>query len=120
MTKSERVAVGDCEDRVSARKLEKQLPRPRELRLTPSSRNSPAAGLVRLDLSLKVQGTAIAPLLTMAKVLLGGVATATREPVASLPVQRKTLMVEVEPPVVKSETRRMSPSVWVPTKGWPP
>src|SRR5690349_11795232 len=43
-TKSERVAVGDCEERVSARKLEKQPLRPRPVRLMPSSRNSPAWG----------------------------------------------------------------------------
>src|SRR5437867_1784940 len=46
MTKSESVAVGDCDERVSARKEEKQPCRPRAVRSTPSSRNSPCAGLV--------------------------------------------------------------------------
>src|SRR5262249_31201750 len=40
-TKSESVAVGLWEERVSARKVEKQAFRPREVRFTPSSRNSP-------------------------------------------------------------------------------
>src|SRR5262245_31997711 len=40
-TKSESVAVGLCDERVSATKVEKQASRPREVRLTPSSRNSP-------------------------------------------------------------------------------
>ena len=69
------------------------------------------------------QGTLIGPPLTMAKVLpLIGLPLlrATRPPVLSLPVQRKTLMVEVEPPMVKSLTRRMSPSACWPVKGWPP
>src|ERR1051326_4912094 len=110
MTKSLSVAVGLWEVRVSARKLEKQPPSPKALRLTPSSRNSPAAGWWDPDLLVKVQGTEIAPLLTMAKVLPEGGVTATSEPVASSPVQRKTLIVEVEPPVVKSLTSRMSPS----------
>ena len=39
---------------------------------------------------------------------------------ASLPVQRKTLMVETDPPTVKSLTSRMSPSAWVPMNGCPP
>src|SRR5262249_49393446 len=46
--------------------------------------------------------------------------TATRLPVLSSPVQRKTLMAEIEPPTVKSLTRRMSPSVCAPVKGGPP
>src|SRR5437667_1428940 len=44
VTKSDSVAVGDCEERVSARNAEKQPPKPRAVRSTPSSRNSPAAG----------------------------------------------------------------------------
>src|SRR5439155_5485079 len=98
----------------------KQLPNPRAVRFTPSSRNSPAAGLVLWLLSMNDHGTVIAPLLTMAKVLLGGVATATRLPVASSPTHLNTLIVEVDPPVVKSLTSRMSPSVCVPTNGCPP
>src|SRR5436189_2770157 len=77
ITKSESVAVGLCEDRVSARKLEKQPPRPNELRFTPSSRNSPAAGAVSRLLLINAQGVLIAEPLTIAKVLLGGVATGT-------------------------------------------
>src|SRR3954451_17045399 len=114
ITKSERVAVGLCDERVSARKFEKQSPRPGAVRFTPSSRNSPAAGPVFLLLSVNDHGTVIGAPLTIAKVLLGGVGTATRPPVASLPDQRKTLIVETEPPWVKSLTRRMSPSECVP------
>src|ERR671923_1639238 len=68
-TKSERVAVGDWDERVSARKLEKQPLRPRAVRSTPSSRNSPAAGWWAPLLLVYDQGTLIGPLLTMAKVL---------------------------------------------------
>src|SRR5262245_38988826 len=110
ITKSDSVAVGLWLERVSARKFEKHPPRPRALKFTPSSRNSPGAGPLLWLLSVKDHGTVIAALLTIAKVLLGGVGTATRLPVASLPVQRKTLMVETEPPIVKSLTSRMSPS----------
>src|SRR5215471_918474 len=118
ITKSDRVAVGLWDERVSARKLAKQPCRPRAVRSTPSSRNSPCAGLVLWLLSVKDQGTLTGEPFTMAKVLSGsGVGTATRLPVASSPVQRKTLIVEVEPPWVKSLTSRMSPSEWVPTKG---
>src|SRR5439155_14221079 len=122
ITKSERVAVGDWEERVSARKLEKQLPRPRAVRLTPSSRHSPGAGVLLWLLSVNDQGYGLgreAPL-PMAKVLLGGVGTATKLPVASLPTHLNTLIVDTEPPVVKSLTSRMSPSAWVPVNGWPP
>src|SRR5262249_25464869 len=114
---SERLAVGDCEERVSARKAEKHPPRPRAVRSTPSSRNSPAAGCDWPLLFVYDQGTVIGTPLTIAKVVFGsGVGTATRLPVASLPVQRKTLIVEVEPPCVKSLTSRISPSEWVPIK----
>src|SRR5262249_18016842 len=118
-TKSDRVAVGDCDDRVSARKLEKQPPpRPSAVRSTPSSRNSPAAGWLAPLLFVYDQGTLIAPPLTIAAVLVGsGMGTATGLPVASSPVQRKTLIVEVEPPWVNSLTGRMSPSTWLPRKG---
>src|SRR5262249_20034322 len=122
-TKSESVAVGLCDERVSARKLEKQPSIPRAVRLIPSSRNSPRAGPELWLLSVKVQGTVIAAPFTIAKVLpLIGLPLlrATRPPVASSPVQRKTLMVEVLPPTVKSLTSRMSPSACVPVKGWPP
>src|SRR4051812_40061397 len=44
ITKSERVAVGLCDERVSARKAEKHPWSPSAVRSTPSSRNSPAAG----------------------------------------------------------------------------
>src|SRR5260370_22125721 len=102
--KSDRVAVGDWDERVSARKVEKQPCRPRAVRSTPSSRNSPAAGCVAPLLLVYDQGTLMAALLTMANVLpLMGLPLlrATRLPVLSLPVQRKTLIVEVEPPTVK-------------------
>src|SRR5262245_51606799 len=120
MTKSESVAVGLWEERVSAMKVEKQPFRPRAVRLTPSSRNSPAAGWCAPRLFVYDHGTLIGPLLTMAKVLpLIGLPLfrATRLPVASFPDQRKTLMVETEPPMVKSLTSRMSPSECVPVKG---
>src|SRR5437870_8900492 len=122
-TKSDRVAVGDWDERVSARKAEKQPLRPRAVRSTPSSRNSPAAGLLEPLLFVYDQGTLMAAPFTIANVLpLIGLPLlrATRLPVLSLPVQRKTLMVETEPPVVKSLTRRTSPSACVPVKGWPP
>src|SRR5262245_59338217 len=66
ITKSESVAVGLAEERVSARKLAKQLPRPRELRFTPSSRNSPAAGPLAPLLFVNDHGTVIGPPLTIA------------------------------------------------------
>src|SRR5262249_39129286 len=111
ITKSERVAVGLCEERVSAKKLEKQPPSPSAVRSTPSSRNSPAAGLVRWLLSVKDQGTATDPEFTIANVVVPGAAAGGGLPVASFPVQRKTVMVEVEPPWVKSLTNRISPSL---------
>src|SRR4051812_15602363 len=117
ITKSESVAVGLWLERVSAMKLEKQPPKPRAVRFTPSSRNSPAAGPVLWLLSVNDHGTLIGAPLTIANVLFGGVATATSPPVASSPLQRNTLIVDVDPPTVKSLTSRMSPSVWVPTNG---
>src|SRR5262249_7391406 len=114
-TKSDRVAVGDWEERVSARKLEKHPPSPRAVRSTPSSRNSPAAGWLWPLLFVYDQGTEMAPLLTIAKVVLGMESRAWRWPVASSPTHSKTLMVETDPPVVKSLTSRMSPSACVPT-----
>src|SRR5438552_6483835 len=123
ITKSERVAVGDCDERVSARKLEKQPCKPRAVRSTPSSRNSPAAGCVAPLLLVYDHGTLIGPPFTIAKVspLIGlPLLRATRPPVLSLPTHLNTLMVEVEPPMVKSLTRRMSPSACWPVKGWPP
>src|SRR5262245_24278149 len=117
--KSDSVAVGLCEERVSARKLEKQALRPRALRFTPSSRNSPAAGWWAPPLLVYDQGTLIGALLTMANVLptIGlPLLRATRWPVASSPVQRKTRIVETEPPMVKSLTSRMSPSLCVVVK----
>src|SRR2546423_10426163 len=69
ITKSERVAVGLCDERVSARKLEKQPPRPSAVRSTPSSRNSPAAGRLVPPLSVNDQGTVMGAPLTIAKVL---------------------------------------------------
>src|SRR5262245_21482366 len=120
-TKSERVAVGDWEERVSARKEEKQPSRPRAVRSTPSSRNSPAAGWLWPLLFVYDQGTEMGEPFTMAKVADGsGMATGTRLPVVSFPTHLKTLMVEVEPPWVKSLTSRMSPSTCWPMKGWPP
>src|SRR5262249_48572063 len=119
ITKSDSVAVGLCDDRVSAMKFEKQPPRPRAVRSTPSSRNSPAAGPVLWLLSRKLHGTAIGPPLTTANVVPVEVVTGTRLPVASSPVQRNTFTVETDPPTVKSLTRRMSPSAWVPTNGLP-
>src|SRR5207249_3048911 len=103
MTKSDSVAVGDCDERVSARKLEKQVPRPRAVRLTPSSRNSPGAGPELWLLSVNDQGTVMGAPLTTAKVLppIGlPLFRATRPPVAASRTHLKTLMVEVEPPMV--------------------
>src|SRR5678815_3932941 len=95
ITKSDKVAVGDCDERVSARKLAKQPSIPRALRSTPTSRNSPAAGCVWPLLFVYDQGTLMAAPFTIAKVLVGsGLDTAMRLPVASSPVQRKTLIVE--------------------------
>src|SRR3954451_24633668 len=74
-TKSDSVAVGLWLERVSAMKLEKHPPRPSAVRLTPSSRNSPAAGPLFLLLFAKVHGTLIGALFTIANVLFGGVAT---------------------------------------------
>src|SRR5262249_36876119 len=108
ITKSDKVGVGLWADRVSAMKLEKQPPNPRAGRSTPSSRNSPAAGLMLWLLSLKDHGTTIDPELTIAKVVAPGASTGTRLPVASSPVQRKTATVETEPPCLKSLTSRMS------------
>src|SRR4051812_3864872 len=82
ITKSDSVAVGLWLERVSARKLEKQPPNPRAVRFTPSSRNSPAAGLVLRLLSVNDQGALTGALFTIANVLFGGVATATSPPVA--------------------------------------
>src|SRR5215475_2963478 len=99
-TKSESVAVGLCDERVSARKVEKQPCRPRPVRLTPSSRNSPACGWCWPLLFVYDHGTLIGPLLTMANVLpLIGLPLlrATRLPVASSPIHSKTLIVETEP-----------------------
>src|SRR5262249_37424131 len=116
-TKSDKVAVGLCEERVSAMKLAKQPSRPRAVRSTPSSRNSPAAGWDWPLLFVYDQGTLMAAPLTIAKVFVALPPTNSRWPVASSPTPLKTLMVEVEPPCVKSLTRRMSPAAWVPTKG---
>src|SRR5262245_44077202 len=119
-TKSESVAVGDCDERVSARNAEKQPSRPSAVRSTPSSRNSPAAGLVWPLLFVYDHGTATAPPFTIANVVPAGVVTGTRPPVASSPTHWNTLTVETEPPWVKSLTRRMSPLTCLPVKGWPP
>src|SRR5204863_9555890 len=70
IAKSDRVAVGDNELRVSARIVEKQgtLAAPRTpVRSTPSSANSPAIGLVLPLLSTYGQGTAIEPPFTLAQ-----------------------------------------------------
>src|SRR5262245_1476117 len=94
IVKSESVAVGDCDERVSAIKVAKQPSRPNAVRSMPSSRNSPAIGLELLPLSLNVHGTLTGPLLTITNVLPGMPApplSGTSEPVASLPVQRNTL-----------------------------
>src|SRR5260370_38444298 len=93
--KSDRVAVGDCDERVSARKGEKQPCRPRAVRSTPSSRNSPAAGCVAPLLLVYDQGTLVAALLTMAHVLplmWVPVLVATRLPVLAWPVHRMTFI----------------------------
>src|SRR5262245_12334783 len=79
-TKSDRVAVGLWEERVSAMKLEKQPPRPSAVRSTPSSRNSPAAGPELWLLSVKLQGTVMGAPFTMANVVPAGVTTGTRLP----------------------------------------
>src|SRR5262245_31154023 len=93
-TKSERVAVGDCEERVSARKLAKQPFRPRAVRSTPTSRDSPAAGFVSLLLFVYAHGTVMGALFTIANVLPGGGVICTRLPLLSSPVHRKTLIAE--------------------------
>src|SRR5438034_1166568 len=70
ITKSDSVAVGDCELRVSARTSEKQgtLLAPRTpVRSTPISANSPCAGLLLPLLSVYVHGTSIGPLFTFAQ-----------------------------------------------------
>src|SRR5262245_7736242 len=101
-TKSDSVAVGDWDERVSARKLVKQPVRPSAVRSTPPSKNSPCAGLLSPLLFVYAHGTEVAPPLTIANVEFGTSATACRLPVASLPTQRNPLMVDVEPPWVKS------------------
>src|SRR5438128_5515196 len=71
--KSESVALGLCEERVSARKLEKQELRPREVRFTPSSRNSPCKAtpeFLLLSVKLKPAGRLMFPPLTIALALL--------------------------------------------------
>src|SRR5262249_34652668 len=60
-TKSERVALRLCEERVSATKLAKQELRPRAVRLTPSSRNSPVKKSWLPVLLLLVKGQGISP-----------------------------------------------------------
>ena len=90
---------------------------------TPSSRNSPAAGCAAPLLFWYVHGTEIGPPFTIANVLpLIGfpLFSATRPPVASSPTHLKTLIVEVDPPTVKSLTSSTSPSLCVPTNGCPP
>src|SRR5262249_47855519 len=114
ITKSERVEFGAWEERVSARKLAKQAFSPRALRFTPTSRNSRGAGPELWLLSVKDQGTVMAVLFRIPNVLFRGALSCTRLPVASSPVQRKTVIVPTEPPTVKWATTRMSPSVWVP------
>src|SRR5262245_36446477 len=98
-------------------KLEKHPLRPNAVRSTPSSRNSPWAGWDWPLLFVYDQGTEIGPPLTVANVVLGTSPRAWRWPVASSPTHLKTLMVETEPPMVKSLTSRMSPSAWAPAKG---
>src|SRR5262249_24300391 len=100
-------------------KLEKQPPRPRAVRSTPSSRNSPWLGVLSPLLFVYDQGCAVlrGPLFTIAKVLSALPPTNWRCPVASSPTHLKTLMVEVEPPWVKSLTSRMSPSACLPRTG---
>src|SRR5262249_35526940 len=89
-TKSDSVAVGLCDDRVSARKVEKQVPRPRALRLTPSSRNSPGKATFPgvLLLSRNDHGIVTFDPLTMAKVLASPPVIFTRLPPESVPVHR--------------------------------
>src|SRR5438128_11730622 len=81
--KSESVAVGLVEERVSARKVEKQPDSPRAVRSTPSSRNSPCWGWLLPLLSVNDQGTLVGAPLTIAKVLVELPPTNWREPVAS-------------------------------------
>src|SRR2546425_6086544 len=87
--KSESVALGLCEERVSARKLEKQELRPREVRFTPSSRNSPGRatppGVLLLLVKLKPAGRVMFAPFTIALVLLELPPTNWREPVLSFP-----------------------------------
>src|SRR5262249_22240587 len=123
-TKSESVAVGLCDERVSAMKVEKQASQPKEVRVTPSSRNSPGRAPFPgvLLLLVKDHGSVTFDPLTIANVLRAiglPLLRATRLPVASSPTHSNTRTVETEPPWVKSLTRRMSPVVCVPVKGCP-
>src|SRR5262249_30005184 len=108
------------DERVSAMKLAKQPLRPSAVRSTPSSRNSPCAGWLWPLLFEYDQGTEMGALLTIANVVLGTSPRAWRWPVASSPSQTQPWLVETEPPVVKSLTRRTSPSAWAPMKGQVP
>ena len=80
------------------------------MRSTPSSRNSPAAGLVAPFLSVNDQGTVIDVLFTVARVVPTGALTATRLPELSFPDHRNTLTADVEPAIVKVLTSSRSPS----------
>src|SRR5262249_5128513 len=64
-TKSDSVAVGLWDERVSAMNVEKQPCRPRAVRSTPSSRNSPAAGWLWPLLFVYDQGTLMGALFTI-------------------------------------------------------
>src|SRR5262245_376121 len=88
MTKSESVAVGLWELWVTARKVEKQLSKPSAVRSTPSSKNSPRAGLLSPLLLVYGQGTEIDEPLTVRYVVPATGVTASSRPVASFPVQR--------------------------------
>src|SRR5438132_210277 len=69
-TKSDSVAVGDCEERVSAKNEEKQPLRPRAVRSTPSSRSSPWANDVSPLLLVNDQPSVdVGEALTIANVL---------------------------------------------------
>src|SRR5262249_2106849 len=101
-------------------KLEKHPFRPRPVRLTPSSRNSPAAGWFCLLLFVYDQGTLMGELFTIANVLpLIGLPLlrATRPPVASSPTHFQTLIGDVAPPVVESLASRRSAPWCGPVKG---
>src|SRR5262249_49928624 len=121
-TKSFRVALVDCEERVSARKVEKHSPAiPRLVASMPPSYSSPGwKMLAALFLGANGHGEGLAALFTSAQkssasagVQVAGFAVPPARSSRPLAVQKKTRTVGVPPPWVKSLRIRMSP--WVRT-----